>query len=70
MFPNGAYGGGVQYSGIQYLPLFWTVFRYFDYKMVGIRYFSHNGYGKIQFLVENTTVTLIIQKYDYGTRKN
>ena len=25
-----------------------------------------NGDGKIQFLIENTTVTVFIQKFDYG----
>ena len=27
---------------------------------------SPNGDGKIQFLIENTTVTVLIQKFDYG----
>ena len=27
---------------------------------------SPNGDGKIQFLIENTTVTVFIQKFDYG----
>ena len=25
-----------------------------------------NGDGKIQFLIENTTVTVFVQKFDYG----
>ena len=25
-----------------------------------------NGDGKIQFLIENTTVTIFLQKFDYG----
>ena len=33
--------------------------------MVGTRYFS-DGDGKIQSLIENTTVTVFIQKFDYG----
>ena len=33
--------------------------------MVGIRYFS-DGDGKIQSLIENTTVKVFIQKFDYG----
>ena len=27
---------------------------------------SRNGDGKIQFLIENTTVTVFMQKFDYG----
>ena len=27
---------------------------------------SPNGDGKIQFLIENTTVTIFIEKFDYG----
>ena len=27
---------------------------------------SPNGDGKMQFLIENTTVTVFIQKFDYG----
>ena len=41
--------------------------------MVGILYFSHlmvtqspNGDGKMQFLIENTTMTVFIQTFDYG----
>ena len=35
--------------------------------MVGIWYFSpHNGDGNIHFQIENTTMTVIIQKFDYG----
>ena len=28
---------------------------------------SPNGDGKIQFLIENATVTVFIQKFEYGT---
>ena len=38
--------------------------------MNGIRYsvfHSPNGDGKIQFLIENTTMTVFIQKFAYGT---
>ena len=53
---NTFYKGGVRYGGVRYLLIFgrYSIFQ------------SPNGDVKIQFLVENTTVTVIIQKFDYG----
>ena len=34
--------------------------------MVGIRYQLPNDDGKIQFLIENTTVKVFMQKFDYS----
>ena len=42
--------------------------RYYDNLNKNCRYSvfqSPNGDGKIQFLIENTTVTVFVQKFDY-----
>ena len=31
---------------------------------------SPNGDGKMQFLIENTTVTVFLRKFDYGNTVN
>ena len=49
---------GVRYGGIQYLPIFGQYFRNLNKNGLYLVFQLPNGDGKIQFLIENTTVTV------------
>ena len=58
---------GVRYGGIQYLLIFWRYFGNLNKNGLYLVFHLPNGDGKIQFLIENTTMTIFKQKFDGNT---
>ena len=58
---------GVRYDGIQFLPIFGRYFGNLNKNGLYLVFQLPNGDGKIQFLIENTTMTIFKQKFDGNT---